>query len=598
MIMQRLLGAIKGIVQGLVKAVSRFPLTVIALVIATGLVWYMISLDKNPDLFIQKLLFTCLLGAFLGVAVQFSCERFERLGRLRWLTYIGAALLAGVYYASLGASPSIEFDVQIRTLVAVFAMFSLALFIPTYKEGFDFDSLALIHFKSAFTAVLYSAVLSAGCASIIAAVDILLFHIDESAYAYSMSFIWILFAVLYYLSLLPRFNSQDQNDREYAEEESNYPRILEILVSYIAIPLVAVFSMVLIAYFFKILITLHWPAGQLGPMVLAYSAAGLIIYILAGRLENRSTSLYRMIFPKLLIPVVIMQLVSVGIRVQAFGITESRYYVALFGIFAIVIAVFLSSKPKSRNGLIVVLAAAFAILSIVPPIDAFTVSRVSQTSRLEKMLQTQGILVDGQLKPQADVPMELRIEATSILNYLQNRKYTAEIDWLPADFNTNKDMLKTFGFETAYPGYPGEDKYFYAHLNMDDPIAIKGYDIMYNGHSYRGQGKNEIKPVYFTVDQVKYQLMVNRVSPQETIVAVQDAQGKEMVATGLYDFAQSLQGITESSKGSLSSSEMTLIKEHNGAKLYVLLQDVNVALGNGSDAGADYTFLVFFDAAE
>jgi hypothetical protein len=43
---------------------------------------------------------------------------------------------------------------------------------------------------------------------------------------------------------------------------------------------------------------------------------------------------------------------------------------------------------------------------------------------------------------------------------------------------------------------------------------------------------------------------------------------------------------------------MTLIKEHNGAKLYVLLQDVNVALGNGSDAGADYTFLVFFDAAE
>jgi hypothetical protein len=127
-----------------------------------------------------------------------------------------------------------------------------------------------------------------------------------------MSFIWILFAVLYYLSLLPRFNSQVQADREYAEEESHYPRILEILVSYIAIPLVAVFSMVLIAYFFKILVTLHWPAGQLGPMVLAYSAAGLIIYILAGRLENRSTSLYRMIFPKLLIPVVIMQLVRLG----------------------------------------------------------------------------------------------------------------------------------------------------------------------------------------------------------------------------------------------------------------------------------------------
>jgi hypothetical protein len=69
--MKRLLGAIKGIVQGLVKAISRFPLTVFCLVAATSLVCYMISLDKSPDILIQKLLFTCLMGAFLGVAAQF-----------------------------------------------------------------------------------------------------------------------------------------------------------------------------------------------------------------------------------------------------------------------------------------------------------------------------------------------------------------------------------------------------------------------------------------------------------------------------------------------------------------------------------------------
>lgn len=90
--MKRLLGAIKGIVQGLVKAISRFPLTVLCLVAATSLVCYMISLDKSPDILIQKLLFTCLMGAFLGVAAQFCCERFERLARFRLLVYIGAAL--------------------------------------------------------------------------------------------------------------------------------------------------------------------------------------------------------------------------------------------------------------------------------------------------------------------------------------------------------------------------------------------------------------------------------------------------------------------------------------------------------------------------
>jgi hypothetical protein len=596
--MKRLLDAIKGIVQGLVKAISRFPLTVLCLVAAASLVCYMISLHKTPDILIQKLLFTCLMGAFLGVAAQFSCERFERLARFRLLVYIGAVLLVGAYYLSLGSSQSIEFDVQIRTFVAVFAMFCFYLWVPSYRDGFNFESIALIHVKAAFTSVLYSAVLSAGCASIIAAIDILLFKINDDAYGYTMSIIWILFAILYYLSLLPKFNSEDESDREYARMESEYPRLLEILISYIAVPLVTVYTLVLIAYFVKILVTMHWPSGQLGPMVLAYSTAGLIIYILAGRLENRSTSLYRLIFPKVLIPIVIMQLVSVTIRLNAFGITESRYYVALFGIFSIVSAVILSIKPIARNSVIVLLAAGFALISIIPPIDAFTVSRVSQTTRLENLLQAEGVLTDGKISPKEDVSMDLRVESTNILQYLQNRKYTEKIEWLPAKFDLYKDMKNTFGFETAYPEQPNEADYFYAATKMDEVIGINGFDIMYNGHSYRGQSTNEVSPVYFTIDNVKYQLSITRMSKQETRVAVKDAAGKELMGTGLYDFVQSLRGVTEQSKGSLSSEEMTLATEKNGYKLYVLFQDVNVTYGNNADAGADYNFLVFFSVPE
>ncbi len=398
--------------------------------------------------------------------------------------------------------------------------------------------------------------------------------------------------------MLPKFNSEDESDREYARIESEYPRLLEILISYIAIPLVTVYTLVLAAYFVKILVTMHWPAGQLGPMVLAYSTAGLVIYILAGRLENRATSLYRLIFPKALIPIVIMQLVSVGIRLNAYGVTESRYYVALFGIFSIICAVILSLKPIARNSIIVLLAAGFAILSIIPPIDAFTVSRVSQTARLENMLQAEGILADGKISPKADVPMDLRIEATNILQYLQNRKYTKDIKWLPKGFDINNDMKDALGFETAYPEYSNQADYFYAGMNMVDSIDISGYDIMYMGHSYRGQGKNEVTPVNFTVDDVKYQLSVIRMSKQEVRVLVKNEAGEELVGTGLYDFAKSLRGITNQEKGSLSSQEMTLVTEKNGYKLYILLQDVNITFGSSTDTGADYTFYVFFNAPE
>ena len=594
--MNRLLDALKGVIQGLMKAVTRFPLTVICLITATSLVCYMISLQREPSILIEKLLFTCLLGAFLGVVTQFSCERFARLEKMRLWVYVGAAMLVGVYFWSLSPAQSIRFDVQIRTFIAVFAMFSLALFIPSYRDGFDFDDIALIHFKAAFTAVLYAVVLSIGCVSIIAAIDILLFNINQDAYGYTMAIIWILFALLYYLSLLPRFNSAVAEEQEYAREACAYPRILQILVSYITIPLIAVYTLVLFAYFIKILFTLHWPVGQLGPMVLAYSAAGLIVYILAGKLENRAAGLYRMLFPKMLIPIVIMQLVSVVIRLNAYGITESRYYVALFGVYALICAVILSLRPIAKNGLIVLLAAVLAILSIVPPLDAFNVSRVSQTNRLENMLQTEGVLVEGKIIPQADASQELKIETTNILRYLQNRNYLEKIAWLPANFEVYNDLQDTFGFAATYPQHPGEADYFYAALNVDEAIAIDDYDVMLAGHSYRGQGKTDINPVDFTVNNIKYQLNITRVSAQETRIAIKDAEGQELVGSGLYDFALALRDLLKQSDNSLSPEKLTLVSEQNGYKLCILIQDMHITFGDGSDAGANYSFYVFFSA--
>jgi hypothetical protein len=154
------------------------------------------------------------------------------------------------------------------------------------------------------------------------------------------------------VAVATRFNSKAKSDQAYAREASSYPRFLEILVSYIAIPLVAAYTLVLLAYFVKIAITKTWPSGQLGPMILAYSIAGLVIYVLASGLNNRVAVFYQRVFPKVLIPIVVMQLVSVYIRLQAYGITESRYYVALFGIFSIVIGMVLSFRPVKRNSLI------------------------------------------------------------------------------------------------------------------------------------------------------------------------------------------------------------------------------------------------------
>ena len=591
--MNRFSEAIVKMVQGISKAILRFPLTVFCLLCTASLSCYMISLHKTPELIIQKLMFTFLLGSFLGVAAQFACERFKRLAALRPAVYVFSALLILGYYLIISPTPAIDYGVGARTSVAVFAMFCAFIWLPSYRGKYDFNSAALIHFKSTFVSILYAGVLSAGLASIIGAIDILLFDVNSDTYGYMMAIVWILFATIYYLSLLPRFNSEAEEDQKYAHEAGKYPRFLEVLVSYIAIPLVAAYTLVLVAYFIKIGITLKWPVGQLGPMVMTYSAAGLIIYVLASRLQNRFALLYQRIFPKVLIPVVIMQLISVYIRLNAYGVTESRYYVALFGIFSIVCGVVLSFQPVRRNGIIALLAAGFAIFSVIPPMDAFTVSRNSQITRLQNMLQTEGVLVDGMIKPKADADLSLRLETTSILNYLERRRYLEDVAWLPTEFEPMKDMQKTLGYEPAYENMGRDSNYFYANLDMEKPLNIEGYDVLLRAHSYRGMNEKEGQTSYdFQVGGDAYKLRLEQLSPQETKVSVLNAAGVELVSTGLYDFATSITDISNSPKELMSVESMTLDAEENGCKLCIIFQNINITYGTGGDAGADYDMFI------
>jgi len=592
--MKRLKEMMLYLINGISIAIFRFPLTVTSLVGATLLIWYMISLHASPSLVIEKAMFTLLVGAFIGMAAQFAIERFEKFSQRRLVVYGVAALLTAGYFMILLPVPEISQEIGIRTFVAVFAMLCAVLWLPTFNEKTDFNQVALIHFKSAFTSILYSGVLSGGFAAIIAAVDILLFSIDSDAYAYMLTFIWVLFATVYYLSLLPKFNSEEEVDRERLETARNYPRFLEILESYIAIPLVGTYTLVLLAYFVKILVTRNWPSGQLGPMVLVYAAAGLLIFVLAGLLENRFAVLYRKIFPKVLIPIVIMQLISVGIRLNAYGVTESRYYVALFGVFSIVIAVIFSVKPTVKNSLIALLAAAFAILSILPPVDAFTVSRVSQINRIEKILLNEGILEEGKLTPNENASEHTRVETTNILTYLDRSSSLQYIAWLPEDFNVYQDMKSTFGFETTYPNYPGNAyRYFNASLDTQKPMVISDYDVLLTFYSNRYM-KEETNPSVFTLKNVEYTLTVKRLSNQEARVSISDSSGTELVGTGLYDFAEALAETESNEKQALAPEEMTLDVSQNGYTLRIIFQNINISYGPEPDAGADYSGQILF----
>jgi hypothetical protein len=329
-------------------------------------------------------------------------------------------------------------------------------------------------------------------------------------------------------------------------------------------------------------------------MVLAYSAAGLVIYVLSSLLSNQFSAMYRKLFPKLLIPIVIMQLISVGIRLNAYGITESRYYVALFGIFSITTAIILSFKPFSRNGIIALLAAGFAILSIIPPVDAFTVSRVSQIARVEQLLQSEGVLQEGKLMPKANVSAKVKEETTNIFSYLENRSSLKYISWLPADFNYYEDMKVTLGFDQTYPNGDIDAQYFYASLNAQIPMDVSGFDTTIPAYSNRMD--KATTSFDMTIRGVPYKLQVVRESTEEARVSVLDASGVELISTGLHDFANNLMSTGISSKDAMPPEAMTLAVTKDGYKLKLIFQNISASTGNATDLGVDYAMYVMFAA--
>lgn len=564
--------------QGISQAVVRFPLTVFCLLSSTILTCYMISLSEPPGLLVQKLMFVFLFGAFVGVTAQFACERFQALAKRRLGVYVLATLFILAYYLIIAGAPAIDYAVGARTLVAVFSMFCAFIWLPSCRGSFDFNGVALVHFKSALTSILYAGVLAAGLAALIGAIDILFFAVSSKVYGYMMAIVWLLFATIYYLSCLPNFNSEAEADQTYAQEASQYPPILEILISRIAIPLLAAYTLVLLFYFVKIAVTRRWPIGQLGPMVLSYAAIGLLVYILASRLSNRWAVFYQRIFPKVLIPIVIMQLISVGIRLRAYGVTESRYYVALFGIFSLVVGIMLSRQPVTKNGTVALLAAGFAIFSVIPPVDAFTVSRVSQINRLEDMLQSAGILVDGQLMARPDAELAVRLETTNILQYLDQRNYLSQVAWLPADFKLYRDLQRVVGFEPTYKHRPAE-RHFYAYLDPQATLPVAGYDVLLQV-SMHGQPSSSHD---FTVGDAAYRLVLQRLSVQEVSVSVQDATGAELVSTGLQDFVTALVENEGQAREMLDADKLTLDVAGNRCQLRIVLRDIHVSADEAVD---------------
>jgi hypothetical protein len=574
---------------GLYDAISRYPITIIFLIAAA--VVNAVGINREVDYY--KFFLTFVVGACLGITLQAVWERyFEKTSYRAALMGLCVILTLG-YFLIVRQYTTTSLETWIRTSVALLALIVAYIWVPVTKSTVTFNESFMSAFKSFFNSFLFSAVLIIGISMIILAVDMLLFRVSEKANMHAVNIILVLFAPIYFLSLIPVYPGLSDkklsaeglaHNREKIKTSSGCPRFLEILISYIVVPMLSLYTVILVIYIATNITGKFWTDNRLEPMLVGFAIIVILIYILASRIENRFAELFRKIFPKLLAPIAVFQIVSSVLRIQNTGITHGRYYVILFGIFAAISGVILSYVPVRKNGIVAMLLIAFSLVSIIPPVDAFTISRANQLGRLESVLVKNNMLQDNKIVPNATVSNEDKKVISSTMNYLGRMEYTKNMEYLGKDFNLYSDFYDTFGFyryeETMY----GQES-VYLSLNQQSPISISGYETFvvvnfYFGEDIPAAGK---KVCDFEKAGEAYTLSKSY-SPDPGKLWLSDDSGHELISINMKDvfdkFDTSSGGNYQISKDSITADKATFTKENDRAVISLVALNLNIEKSN------------------
>jgi hypothetical protein len=524
---------IRARIGGLTRSVVRFPVAFGFLLAAAALT----SVAIATDVTLHRWILACAVGAAAGAVSQAVYERFFEGAVWRKMLMSCAVAVALLYYLSIRAVADNSAELLIHPAVTLFALFIAFVWAGVIRSRVGFDESFMAAFKALFQAVFFSGILFLGCAAIIAATDRLIAPINGDAYLYTASIVFIIVAPMILLSLIPVYpgkaahaSDEGVSDAQRAdiEKRTGCPKFLEVLLSYIIIPLITVFTAVLLVYILLNIGGKFWTDNLLEPLLISYSIAGITATLLAARLNNRFAMLFHRVFPKVLIPIALFQVAASVLNMAETGVTYGRYYVILYGVFAVLSGVFLSFLPLRKSGVIALLLVVLSAVSLIPPVDAFTVSRASQIYTLEQTLVRNGMLSGGIVTPDGGIP---EADKTKIINAVRNLADTDDLDavpWLPDNFNGGDDeaFYKTFGFHMY--GTPAKPGYEYVSVYLDAAVVVPvaGYDYMARitlpyMETTGADGRR------FTVDGITYQLTAEDNPGGQTLI-VRDDAGREM----------------------------------------------------------------------
>lgn len=590
--LMKLYKRIESTIGNIKLSIKRFPIT---LMISVILVISLIYLQESPLNLgnrgrIREINMILGLAIPLSVCIGLLIESFFKEDKLKsTMLYIGGTGFLILYYFIFVAEKDFNVVTMSRYGVVMLSLVLAFLYIPRLKKDHNYEYYVMDVYSSLAITFIYSFVLYFGISAIFFTIDRLFdVSIKGDFYYYMFLIVSFIFALSLFLSKLP------SEDNEFINIE--YTKALKVLLLYIVIPLITIYTAILYVYFAKIIVTMVWPKGLVSHLVLWYStiSVGIIFLITPILEENKIAKLFKIWFPKVILPVLLMMFMSIGQRVGQYGITENRYYIMVLGAWVTGIMIYFSLKKPLKNIIIPISLSIIMLNSVFGPLSSYSLSKMSQNKRLENILNKNNMIDNNIIIPNPNVSKEDRIEINNIISYFDSNHEVGEINVFPKDININQvDKLTGFKYEYYNPYVQNQEIYFfYGSQNADDYIDITGYDYFVNLNSWNQQKRN-IGDLTIEYSNSKNILTIRKngeiLAEQEILSLIEDIHEK-----------QKLTSEKDKGKDMLSYKDVTYevvapINSSDAIKLKIIFTNINGKVskdGNLIIDGVDFMVLI------
>lgn len=266
-------------------------------------------------------------------------------------------------------------------------------------------------------------------------------------------------------------------------------KFFSLLWGRVCLPLYLLLIAILYGYVGKILITWHMPSGTMN-WYASLALAGYLFFWLTLRQDSAPwvQAFLRWGWAGQL-PILVVQLVGIIIRLQAYGLTTARYAGLLCLTLAIsgLILAAVRQHPRYFFGV----AAALVLLGSCTPLNIVDIPRYWQSHRLETVLRRYA-LWDGNAIHLHAVEMTADDQQTvrSCLDYLYDHADT--VQWAPdlaVQLHTVPQDNWDFLLTAASPLPEGATRTLSLSVPEGTPIPVQGWDEAYCFYTYVAQGE-------------------------------------------------------------------------------------------------------------